>query len=66
MFRAHEVGAARGGHAGVAALHARGGYRSSGWTRTNDLVINSHPLYQLSYRGIPHGTTQREGCQAGV
>ena len=41
------------------------GYRSSGWTRTNDLVINSHPLYQLSYRGIPHGTTQREGCQAG-
>ncbi len=24
---------------------------SPGWTRTNDLVINSHPLYQLSYRG---------------
>src|SRR5690242_9381465 len=22
------------------------------WTRTTDLVINSHPLYQLSYRGI--------------
>ena len=25
---------------------------SPGWTRTNDLVVNSHPLYQLSYRGI--------------
>ena len=24
---------------------------SPGWTRTNDLVVNSHPLYQLSYRG---------------
>src|SRR5262245_38672743 len=22
------------------------------WTRTTDMVINSHPLYQLSYRGI--------------
>jgi hypothetical protein len=25
--------------------------RSPGRTRTSDLVINSHPLYQLSYRG---------------
>ena len=24
---------------------------SSGWTRTNDLRINSPTLYQLSYRG---------------
>jgi hypothetical protein len=24
---------------------------SSGRTRTSDLVVNSHPLYQLSYRG---------------
>lgn len=24
---------------------------SPGWTRTSDLMINSHPLYQLSYRG---------------
>ena len=22
------------------------------WTRTTDMVINSHPLYQLSYRGM--------------
>lgn len=26
-------------------------YGSSGWTRTSDLVVNSHMLYQLSYRG---------------
>ena len=25
---------------------------SPDWTRTNDKVINSHLLYQLSYRGI--------------
>ena len=24
---------------------------SPGRTRTNDMVVNSHPLYQLSYRG---------------
>jgi hypothetical protein len=24
---------------------------SPGWTRTNDKVVNSHPLYQLSYGG---------------
>ncbi len=24
---------------------------SPGRTRTSDLVVNSHPLYQLSYRG---------------
>ena len=24
---------------------------SACWTRTSDLVINSHPLYRLSYRG---------------
>ena len=22
------------------------------WTRTTDMVINSHPLYQLSYQGM--------------
>ncbi len=27
-------------------------FGSSGRARTADLVINSHPLYQLSYRGI--------------
>ncbi len=27
-------------------------YGSPGRARTADLVINSHPLYQLSYRGI--------------
>ena len=27
---------------------------SPGRTRTSDLVINSHPLYRLSYRGIPY------------
>ena len=26
---------------------------SSGRARTADLVVNSHPLYQLSYRGMP-------------
>ena len=25
---------------------------SPGRTRTSDMVVNSHPLYQLSYRGI--------------
>jgi hypothetical protein len=25
---------------------------SPGRTRTSDQVVNSHPLYQLSYRGI--------------
>ena len=30
---------------------------SPGRTRTCDLVINSHPLYRLSYRGIPGGRT---------
>jgi hypothetical protein len=27
------------------------GVGSPGRTRTSDMVINSHPLYQLSYRG---------------
>ena len=27
-------------------------YGSPGQARTADLVINSHPLYRLSYRGI--------------
>ncbi len=25
---------------------------SRGWTRTSDKVVNSHPLYQLSYAGM--------------
>jgi hypothetical protein len=25
---------------------------SPGWTRTNDILVNSEALYQLSYRGI--------------
>ncbi len=29
-----------------------GFFGSPGQARTADLVINSHPLYQLSYRGI--------------
>ncbi len=28
------------------------GYGSPGRARTADLMINSHPLYRLSYRGI--------------
>ena len=28
------------------------GCGSPSWTRTSDKVINSHPLYQLSYRGL--------------
>ena len=27
-------------------------FGSPGRTRTSDMVVNSHPLYQLSYRGI--------------
>jgi hypothetical protein len=27
-------------------------FRSPSWARTNDIVINSHALYRLSYRGI--------------
>ena len=30
----------------------RGKFGSPGRARTADLVINSHPLYRLSYRGI--------------
>ncbi len=30
-------------------------FGSSGRARTADLVINSHPLYQLSYRGMYRG-----------
>lgn len=29
-----------------------GSQNSPGWTRTNDIVVNSHSLYRLSYRGI--------------
>ena len=32
---------------------------SVGWTRTSDLVINSHPLYRLSYRGIMRSEVAR-------
>ena len=33
-------------------LTERGDYGSPGWTRTNNQVINSHLLCQLSYRGV--------------
>lgn len=33
--------------------HTRQLFHGSGnWTRTSDLVVNSDPLYQLSYAGI--------------
>ena len=28
-------------------------YGSPNWARTSDIMINSHALYRLSYRGIP-------------
>ena len=41
---------------------------SSGRTRTYDLVVNSHPLYQLSYRGTQAQSTvsARGGYGAGT
>ena len=36
------------------ALYSDG---SSNWTRTSDPMINSHLLYQLSYRGINQEST---------
>ena len=44
-------------------------FGSPGRARTADLVINSHPLYQLSYRGIGEGANYTDapfrGQQAG-
>jgi hypothetical protein len=37
-------------------------FGSSGRARTADLVINSHPLYQLSYRGK---TKRYVTCESG-
>jgi hypothetical protein len=34
-------------------------FGSPGRTRTADLVVNSHPLYRLSYRGISNGVCYR-------
>ena len=36
---------------------------SPGRTRTSDMVVNSHPLYQLSYRGTFYGYTKTEEVQ---
>ena len=42
---------------------------SPGRTRTSDMVVNSHPLYQLSYRGIGEaplcGASSSTGIQTG-
>ncbi len=35
----------------------RGDVGSPGRARTADLVVNSHPLYQLSYRGMVEEST---------
>ena len=37
---------------------------SPSWTRTNDIVINSHALYRLSYWGIFNGFNQRMKVRA--
>ena len=38
---------------------------SPGRTRTSDMVVNSHPLYQLSYRGTQHAYSKpSDGRQA--
>ena len=39
---------------------------SPGRTRTCDLVINSHPLYRLSYRGMPGTYAAPSNCTAGT
>ena len=40
---------------------------SPGRTRTSDLVINSHPLYQLSYRGMQSKRSKKaHDCQEAV
>ena len=36
---------------------------SPGRARTADLVINSHPLYRLSYRGIGRRYVTNEGAR---
>ena len=36
-------------------------FGSPGRARTADLVINSHPLYQLSYRGLASRASYRQG-----
>ncbi len=33
---------------------------SPGQTRTADMVVNSHPLYQLSYRGMGAQSAARD------
>ena len=37
-------------HPSIGGLHEGKNKRSPGWARTNDLVINSHPLFRLSYQ----------------
>src|SRR6266849_10611158 len=45
----------------LVALFERRRNGSPTWTRTTDMVINSHPLYQLSYRGMCSDTTPKAG-----
>jgi hypothetical protein len=35
-------------------------------TRTYDLVVNSHPLYQLSYRGMCSKKLQHSGVSVNI
>ena len=49
-------------------------HNSSTWARTRDMVINSHPLYRLSYRGmipfrewrIGDSNSWHPACKAGA
>ena len=43
----------------LVARVSRWEFGSPDWTRTSDLMINSHPLYQLSYRGIEFWNPKR-------
>jgi hypothetical protein len=55
MERQNEKTRQKAGFSGVSEiLEAFSGtlYGSTTWTRTRDPVINSHLLYQLSYRGM--------------
>jgi|GEM_PF-6013254 hypothetical protein len=50
---AHERPADRNKKGQRNALAFSVSFGSTTWTRTRDPVINSHLLYQLSYRGMP-------------
>ena len=47
-------------------MSGRDDYGSPGRTRTSDKVVNSHSLYQLSYRGMLGVFTRRKSVAKGL